>query len=525
MRELLFMVMACQENMLIKGDGVNGGNGWPDIEVEPQRLDFGALGPREERTLDFTVRSVGDNGTIVVIDEVTLDVPSNFTLVDDDGVPLDTSTLRLQRGESTVYHVRFAPDAPIVYEAEALVHNNVEHNPAVPVLLEGMGLMPELLITPDPYGFGTVAVGCDKGGEFTLTNVGNAMLEVQGIGVEGDGIALEDDVTVPFMLEPGASRPVDVRFTPAADVDYEGVLVAQSNGVATETQAQWHGAGLVPGEHVDRWALEVDPLVDVLFFVDRSVSMEDDHRALAENFDNFAWSIDDYTPYWRIMVTMPDEGCNEGGIIDHTTEDYAERFTDAVTEDASYTNAYNESGLIVSARAIDRTDAGECNEGFLREGSYLHVILVADEPEQSPDGWATYVDALVAKRGAADHVKISAVAGPYPRGCYTEENSAEAGMGYYEATQATYGVFLELCDSWYENVLALARATVRRSTFPLSHEPDPASIVVRVNGEEPRPPVWSYRGDWNAVVFTDGDEPHEGDDVEIAYRDPTYCDE
>ena len=83
------------------------------------------------------------------------------------------------------------------------------------------------------------------------------------------------------------------------------------------------------------------------------------------------------------------------------------------------------------------TDSGECNFGFMRQNAMLHIVMVSDEPEQSPYSWDTYVNQIINKKGNINNVRLSAVAGDYPNGCST----AMAGSGYWESVSMTSGVF------------------------------------------------------------------------------------
>ena len=60
--------------------------------------------------------------------------------------------------------------------------------------------------------------------------------------------------------------------------------------------------------------------------------------------------------------------------------------------------------------AINNTDSGECNEGFLRNNSMLHVVMVTDEKEHSSIPVLDMVNDIIAQKGGnADRVKMSAI--------------------------------------------------------------------------------------------------------------------
>ena len=69
-----------------------------------------------------------------------------------------------------------------------------------------------------------------------------------------------------------------------------------------------------------------------------------------------------------------------------------------------------ESLVEMASVAIENTDPGECNAGFLRQHSLLHVIMVTDEWEQSYYPIPDMINQMVAKKGGnPDHVKMTAI--------------------------------------------------------------------------------------------------------------------
>ena len=53
--------------------------------------------------------------------------------------------------------------------------------------------------------------------------------------------------------------------------------------------------------------------------------------------------------------------------------------------------SYTESLLTPAAYATGKTNSGQCNQGFMRDGALLHIIAVSDEPEQSGQTAAHWV--------------------------------------------------------------------------------------------------------------------------------------
>lgn len=507
---------ACSDQGLANSTD-NGASGRPAIEVTPGLLSYGELETGTAKAMTFRIRNVGTEGSTLAVDEIEIisTTGGGFTLLEgtDDNFGLGTGP-----GAEREITVMFTPAEPSQNIGQAIVHSNDESNPAAPVDLEGFGLMPRLFISPNPYDYGTVNVGCTRDQIFRLTNVGTETLTLTDLSGLGTGFEALEAPYMPLMLDPAESAEVELRFHPTSEAAYDGNFVVDSNDPYGVQTAEYEGLGHVPTTVEDRWNLEEDPPVDILFYVDQSGSMNDDQEALALNFTEFIDNIERITSDWHVSVVTVDGGC-ANAILSPSDLNYVTSFTSAVSEGDE--TIYSEAGFTLVTQALNQTSRGECNEGFLRDASMLHVIMVSDEPEQSSTPWTMFVDDLHAVRADPGLVKMSAIAGDLPNGCETPDNSAQAGVGYYEASVATRGVFLPFCSSWGDEIDTLAEASTSRPVFPLSSTPEVSTITVRVNGHvETR--NWAYDAVTNAVVFT-SDYPGSGDEVVIDYHEPNIC--
>lgn len=504
---MLLFLWACSETAFHAYDDKPGA-GRPEIEVSPTRLDYGTLGLREELVQSFDISNVGDEGSILDLSDIEIEGSSSFSILNHPG-DLDSD---LAIGDLLTIDVAFTP-LDDVNVAKAIIFSNDADTPQAEVELLGHGNVPELEIIPDPLDLGQVLVGCLTTELVTLTNIGTADLEISTITETGDTLSLLNTPTLPLTLEPGAYTTVEVQFVPLTERLYEGGITVESNEIASPRFSPHTAEGVWAPMITDHWDIPLDPPTDILFFVDQSCSMDDDAAALASNFSDFITQLSTYTENWQIIVANDDNGCNNSGILTINTGDYATPFATAVTAGGG---TWTEAGLTVASAAIENTDSGECNEGFMRPDALLHLILVSDEPEQSASPWSDYVSQIVAKKGDASLVRISAIAGDYPSGCA----SATAGTGYYEAVTATGGEFLSICSNWSSNVSTLADASIIEDTFVLSGNPILDTLTVTRNGGSIN--GWVYDANSNAVIFTT-DIPVKGDSVDISYHPYVPC--
>jgi len=108
----------------------------PNIKVEPLDLGFGNWltdCPTSPRTV--TITNVGDDGTVLILDEVALEGAGQGSFAAD----LSAVDMELEKGESTTFTVTFEPDDYATFNANVMVRSNDFDEPEVPVSLEGTG--------------------------------------------------------------------------------------------------------------------------------------------------------------------------------------------------------------------------------------------------------------------------------------------------------------------------------------------------------------------------------------------------
>lgn len=478
----------------------NGNDNLPQIQITPDELYYDELDAGQSQTLSFTVGNVG--AAELEVASMTLYGASSFQIL------TSTGAFTLAPTQTIDVQVSFSPQGPEERAQIEILSNDVG-NPQALVDLEGTGRYPELRIQPDPLDFGSVLLGCSRSETISLTNVGRAPLEISALALVGEGFTFEDP-GFPRTVEVGEALDLEVLFTPTEAIAYAGELAVTSNDLVATQYATQTARGTEDGAITEEFWQGDGPWerTDILFYVDQSGSMADDHRRLQENFADFAGRLDELEMDWQVMVATKDTGCHNGIIIDAETPSAVEAFMDAVDGRGG---DLTEAGLMVAEAALEESVAGGCNEGFLREGSKTMVVLVSDETDQSPGGWEVRTRHIVE---AAPTASVTAIAGDVPEGCRT----AEAGFGYHEASVSTGGAFLSICSNdWtdYFETIADLSATGRIDTFYLESTPDAATISVEV--DDLPADGWTYDADANAVVFDAESVPESGSHIVVDY--------
>jgi beta-lactam-binding protein with PASTA domain len=129
--------------------------------------------------------------------------------------------------------VTFTPAAALSYSAGVSVADNATGSPQT-VALAGTGVppaMPQAVLSPSNVSFPNTAIGTTSAAQtITLSNTGNMVLKIAGLGITGTNLAaFSQSTSCGSRLAAAESCSIDVRFTPAAALSYSaGVSVADN---------------------------------------------------------------------------------------------------------------------------------------------------------------------------------------------------------------------------------------------------------------------------------------------------------
>jgi len=170
--------------------------------------------------------------------------------------------------------------------------------------------------------------------------------------------------------------------------------------------------------------------------------------------------------------------------------------------------------LAEAALSTNNIGIGGCNEGFYRDDAYLSFVFTSDEPDQSTNSWSHYVQLFQSMKNDPEDVVINSVAGDYPSGC----GSNQAGVGYFEGTVATGGLFLSICSTdWAQHLEDLAQRSVSiHDSFELTQLPVQQTIEVSLDGINVTT-GWDYDASLNSIVFETDHIPAGGSTIDVFY--------
>lgn len=483
----------------------------PDIQVDPPSLEFATLSAGEVERQFFTVTNVGAEGLDVSGIEVT--VGHAFSIV-SSGLEFT-----LEPSESRDIEVEFTPLGAENY-GTVEVYSNDPDSPTVPVDLLGFGGVPELQIDPASYAFTDTFIPCGAEVDIEFKNIGNEPLVVTEVDYRSGGLLSFDPrgVTLPFTLDPGEAVEVGVIFEATSTGADTGTIEVTSNDPRGIVTADQSGEGAYVNEVTEAFTEPGIPPVDVLFTIDQSCSMADDNRADIRNgVPGLIAELNNVADYHLIQVTK-DTGCANGGVIDTSTPNPEQLLIDNAFNAGLFEQRTTEQLLKQTNVALQQTGNGGCNEGFLRPGALLHVIIASDEEDQSPNNnyqhWLDLYETYVSDPAL---LKVSAVVDIN----YACGDGSGPG-GYLEAANATGGVVLDICSADWGNQMTDIASEVLAGirSYNLSQPTEVSTITVEVNGVETSD--FSYSGAGNTVTVN-SPPVGEGDVVEITYNPAGTC--
>lgn len=253
------------------------------------------------------------------------------------------------------------------------------------------------------------------------------------------------------------------------------------------------------------------PRLDLLWVIDDTPSMSDEHDALAAAMPAFADALQEAGVAWQVGVVTTDPGEDLGVLRGDPwilTPSEAESL-DLLLDTAAITLLGREpaSGIAAMVLALESPLRTDENRGFRRPDAALEVIVVSDGDDRSdavlgPDAIDIGLSTLEAEADSTGRpARLSAVVGPRG-GCSGPGGSALPGLRYLELAEATGGTTASICEGHMESVIAdLGASSVEWQTeFPLQATPETGSLRVAIDGLR-ADTGWSMATGPDRVVF------------------------
>ncbi|MCK8496699.1 choice-of-anchor D domain-containing protein [Myxococcus fulvus] len=350
---------------------------------------------------------------------------------------------------------------------------------------------------------------------------------------------------LPFTLQPGEAFTVDLDYTAQVYGMNLSPLFVSSDDLAAPLLVPLIGESSKRTDKTDHFTQQDVSKVDVLFVVDNTASMVEEHPRLVSAIPSFvdaalAKQVDLHVAVTTTGITSVSNACPGGAqggeagrffpadnarprILTQNTPNLTTLLQQNVQvgQCAQVEQGFEAMRRALSPPLVNNADdprtslPRDGNLGFLRDAAALVVVFVGDEDDHSPDAVDTYVAWAQQIKGQNQPQRATFYAiAPTATACGT---AGGTGTRYAEATARTGGEVMNVCAANYGPLLSAVanKAFSAQDRFPLSDSPEPGSVTVTVNGA-PVTTGWRYDAPTNSVVFTN--VPAPGAKVSISYR-------
>lgn len=269
---------------------------------------------------------------------------------------------------------------------------------------------------------------------------------------------------------------------------------------------------------IDRVTQPVRPKVDVLWVLQNSGSLDEEHNLLKINITHFLPHLRDSGVDWRMGLITTDTNDEElaGALVtipgyDFVTGDdslAAEIFGDIVST-VGLGGAAQSRGLRAVDRFLDRQVGGEGS--FYRDDASLYVVFISakhDESEGEPT-LQQLIGRLSRLKSSPDMVTVSTIVGDAPDGCGGPIGAANSGEEYIALTTHFGGIHHGICFEGYDASMDRMgrQAGEVIVEYPLSEIPVPGTLSISLVGLE-------ESGDSRVIFGVDKSTVPEGQTVQ-----------
>ena len=212
----------------------------PGIAATPTTATFGndPIGTAVSQTIQIT-----NNGTAVL----------TISQINVSGSGFSTSAvtlpISLNPSQSTTFNAQFLPTSAGTVSGAVTMISNAPSSPTT-IAMSGTGVTSTqtLSLSATNLNFGNVSDGASSSKAVTLTNTGNADVQISQIAASGTGFSLSG-VGTPITLNPSQSLSFNVVFSPLVSGSSSGAVNITSNASGSPATIALSGAGVTGSAH------------------------------------------------------------------------------------------------------------------------------------------------------------------------------------------------------------------------------------------------------------------------------------
>ena len=491
----------------------------PQMLVHPTEIDFGRLDAGTETGQEsFVIVNTGDEDLTIFAPDL---VSGNFRFEIDE---YESDEITIAGGDLLEVNVYYNPETFETNGAYIYVEGNDESNPDAQVLLTGGGDAPVIDVSPLEFDYGDISIGCDNEERITIRNEGNQDLIIETVTqmvTQPVDILMEMGSLPPppWTIIPGGELDFLVSYIPTdIGLDASDIEIGSNDPINPLIITEQIGDGDVEQWHTQSWQQDEIPVLDVLWVIDNSGSMNQFQTSLSTNISSFINAFAQTGADYQMAVITTDRYAIST-ILTPLTPNIEQELGNLVVQ-GTYGSGM-EKGIEMSYRALSSSSSAGVGSAFFREDATLVVIYVSDEQDWSNPGWNNYTNFFDSIKPAGQFVPYGVIS-DVPGGCqYTTFNglvrTLQPGIGYWDLIDHYGGSWYSICATdWGVQLQDLAGEVTGRRMFSLDEsDPIEETIEVTVNGQSTA--MWEYDASSNSVIFADGHVPEEGQTIRIDY--------
>ena len=505
-----FLSLGCSDNLIYKVQNLR-----PEIIVYPENIDFGSLISGQESAIEELIIINSGDEDLSVLSPFLFNLDENYSLTGPG------AEFIIKPGELVVVEVYYEPKTFEHNITSIEISSNDEEQPEIIVPVEGYGDAPVMTVIPEDIDYGDITMGCDNEERITITNDGNMLLIIDSVV---QMVTLPSNILMeygslpdpPWDIDPGNSVDFLVSYIPTdIGIDESQITITGNDPILPVLDSIQYGTGDVETWYTETHIQEEMPILDILWVIDDSGSMNRFQNNLASNIGLFVNSfIQTGADYRMTVITTSDY--SRGIIIDSNSSNPAYLLANEVL--VGINGHGMEKGIEMSSLALSNPASAGRGGLFFRNNATLVVIYVSDEPDYSVGSWTSYLSFFDTIKPAGLFIPYGVIGDP-PGGCSNTNptSSAQYGAGYWDMIDYYGGQWYSICsNNWGIQLQNLANTLSGRSAYELEEsDPIEETIVVYVNGQETT--EWEYNSASNKVVFNEANIPVEGQTIEIEY--------
>ena len=403
-----------------------------------------------------------------------------------------------------------------------------EFPPLIEIVPEEPEDAPDIEVNPIYWDFGELISGCPELKDIVISNVGTLDLEVTDFLFSTTGDMIYDpngNGAFPWIIPPGESRTIIIEFDPTNEQsDFSVSKIFSNDPDEPVVDIDTFGDEVRDGTIVDSWIQEEVSKTDILFVIDNSGSMNQEHNHLSNHTEDFINQLDLMAADYQIAVITTDNENFVGPIISYSDSDRTLELSSQI-DSIGYFGSPLEKPFDMAEDSTSPGGDATTASGFIRSDSILSIIVVTDEDDHSSNNETYFTAYFESLKPSSSELFVHAVAGPpSTSGCHSTSGGADSADKIDAVVTNTSGIFVSICDSdWGVTLSTLASAsTTSQLRFTLSEMPIEETIIVRIDGVLTTT-GWTYDSGTNQLVFTASSAPFAGQEIQVEYGKYGSC--